>query len=93
MASCPAGGVGAATGVVVENVVVNGVPEAERVSGEGDEDKGVNRVVSVPPAPRTTRPKATDALTRASASDVLRMVRPERRGAPERWSMLCPPSV
>lgn len=76
-------GVCVAAGVVVERVVVHEFDDAERVTGEVAEAKDVTGAASVPPAPRTAIANASDALTRISASDTLRMVRPERPGAIE----------
>jgi hypothetical protein len=93
MVSDLADGLCVAVGVVGERGVVDEFDDAERVSGEVDEAKGVTGAASVPPAPRTATANASDALTKASASEALRMVSPEPCGAAGRESMLYPLSA
>ena len=73
-----------ATGLVVEVLVVHEFAHADRATGEVDEAKGVTGAGSVPPGSRTARANPSAAVTRANASDALRMLRPERRGSVER---------
>ena len=87
MLSDAADGVGAAVGVAVEEIVVDGVHEFHDsgcATGEVDEAKGVTGALSSPPAPCTANANASDAPTRANVSDALRLVMPGRRGVTER---------
>jgi hypothetical protein len=84
MVSDVRGGFCAAAGTVLERIVIHELGDAQRVSGEVGESAGATGTAPVRPAPRMARANASAALTSANASDALRIVSAERRGAAER---------
>jgi hypothetical protein len=93
MVSGVADGVWTAAGIVVDAGVANEADDTQRATGQIDAgvscavdeaEGGLAGAVSTPPAPRTAMANASDAPTRANASDALRIVRRAPGGASER---------